>query len=415
MANLLPRGGPHFTEQVHELLAKVSDKRLAAASLALSKMFSGRMSLSTLFDGPRQEVLAPEEAADLRDLTAALPENSLSRDVLIRDRFASEPRMLAWLRQIEGHRPQALAVLTPDNREAADEAVGEARAMGYSLMPGERQIALKAPGTAEILDKQLGHITFGTGCDWDTVDQIAVTAGLNAFPALKSIFDSPLAAAIAGLFGPVRETRRFGQHWQCQVTLPPLSRTTSEHSWVFSSPDSADLALVAMVRELDPLLAETFPGSDGHILATAKLAPGHKMLEEESTTGLRLILSGPEEIRRATAKLAEKIARLHGGRAHWPKGLPARADLEAVLAACGAARLERAANLDLPSPPDAKIVPVARAIRGDIVRFEVVTYLRDLARSLSEAQQALGLVEDQVRSEAPNLTSHQNDTARAHG
>ncbi|WP_147303701.1 hypothetical protein [Parvularcula marina] len=415
MATHSPRGGPHFTASVHDRLAKVSDKRLAAVSLVLSKLFSGRMALSTLFDGPRQEVLSAEEEADLKDLEAALPEGAMIRDPLTRDRFGAEPRMLAFLRQLEGHRPQAMVVLSPEGDDAADEAVAEARAMGYLLVPGERMAALKPPSDVEILDKTTGEIRFGAGTDWEKLDEAAVTAGLCAFPKLAGLFDNPLAAARAGLFGPVRERRRSGHSWRVEATLPPLTTMPEELVFLFEAREPAERVLARLTREMAPLYAETFPASDGYILATARLVAHHGWLDKPEATGLRLFIGGPEPVRRAALKFAEGHARRAGGRKLWPQGLPPRADLEAILASCGAARLERATDLALPTPEGARVTPTLRAIRGEIEQIDVITYLRDLSRSLPEAQQTLGLIEDPVRPQSPDLTEESPDSVRAHG
>lgn len=414
MASLPTRGGPHFGAPVHVRLTHVGDKRLAAVSLQLSKIFSGRMALSTLFEGPRPDPMRPEAAADLADLENVLPLGTLSRDAILRDRFGAEPRMLAWLRQIEGRPPQALAVLCPMDERGADDAVNEARAVGYSLAPGERCLALKAPGGAHILDKQLGKVVFGAGSDWDSLDQAAVTAGLNALAGLAAIFESPLEAAELGVFSQVRIGRRFGHAWQVHATLPPLSRTTEALTWVFRQQEAADRALVSIARDLDPLIVESFPATDALIAAAAELAPAHKGFEDPEAVGVRLVSLGSADQNRATVRAAQKIARMHGGKPVWPQGGPAWGNVEAVMAACGATRLERPLHLGLPVPEGSHVMAAARAVRGRLSRFEVVTYIRDLADSVGEAQRTLGLPEDPP-PQSPNIADAAGPQTRALG
>lgn len=409
------QSGRRFGADAHERAKRIGDRRIAAVGELLSSLFSGRMALSTVYDGERADGLTKEEAADLDDLAAALPAGTVLRAPVERDRYAAEPRILAYIRQLEGARPQPLGVLAPASESAADEAVAEARAMGYALHPGPRHLALKVPARMEVTDKKEGRITLTAGVDWESFIGVATTAGLAPLGELQSYFESPIAAAEAGAFGPVRRSRRFGQGWSVQTSLPPASAGTLSVSWLFPGPDAAERAFRDIIRHLSPLHAHLFPALDGAVLAKAGLGPSRRGLEETGAMGLTCLFQGVEGVRDAAAKAAERIVRLAGGSRFWKKGPPDPAEVEAALVAAGGARLTRPRGAALPLPENALATTAATALRGEVQEQQILYYIRDLAGSVTEAQRCLGLPEDPP---APSSSPVRNETdapLHAHG
>lgn len=387
--------GLRFGATAHERLNAVPEKRLAAVSALFSDLFRERQALSTLFDDTRPHGLSKDQDADLHDLEAALPAGSLLRDTSERDRYSAEPRSLAFIRELEGARPQSLAVLSPANEEDAREAVSEARAMGYALIPGDRHLALKVPAQMDILDKTTGHVRFSAGVSWAQFDGTATTAGLAPCPALARHFTSPIDAAQAGLFGPVKKIQRFRQLWAVDVTLPPVISGMTEVEWLFEEPTAADHAFRDMVRQIGPLMTQTYPALDRAFGAAAGLNARKKAFQAEGAMILRCLFQGIDSIRYAMVKASDTIAKRMGGRTLHLKPL-STGDLEAVLTAAGGARLMRAEQESPLLPQEAKLIPCAQAIGEEMSRYEVIYYIRDLERSLTEAQQILGLPEDPV-------------------
>ena len=415
MAKGAYRSGRGFDHDAHHRLGAIGEKKLEAVSALLPNVVSNRSALSTVFDGERPDGAGKEVEADLKDLEAALPEDSLLRDPAECDRYGTEPRILSYMRQLEGVRPQALAVLAPEDEAAARDAVTEARALGFTLTPGPRQIGLKVPSKIDIIDKASGELRLTAGTDWDAFTAAAASAGLAPMTACRHVWVSPVAAAESGVFGPIRRSKRFGHLWSVDIALPPVDVAVSEKCWIFPDSEGAAHAIRDIARQLAPLYAETFPALDGAILAAAKLGEKHRLLREKGAVGLRCLAHGIEPVRKAVLKAADAIARRTGGQPHWKKGLPHGGDLDTLIAAAGATRLVRPETDLLPVPDGALVTSCATSIRGDLSRRQVIVYIRDLARSVPEAQQVLGLPEDPDELASPPLAAVQNGQIHANG
>jgi hypothetical protein len=396
-------GLKRFERDARMRLAALGERRIARASAFWQQVFSTRSVLSTVFDGPRVEVPQPAIDADLNDLAAVLPQDTVSRDPELRDQWADEPRAIAFIRQVEGHAPQPLACLAPPEDDLAVDAVSEARAMGFSIGQGERAVALKPAGPVRIHDRAGGGVTINTAHTYEELAAAADTAELGMVAPLADVYETPFEAAMAGIYGDAVLDRRFRRPWQLGITLPPAGFETVERVWAFADSAVAEAIFARVVRAYRPLFAETIPALDAALWAATGLWRGANRYRGLSGAALRVVFAGPRITRQVALMEASWGIERAGGVVRWRRPPPARADLDILCAAAGCARLSRPMTSGGAVPEGAIVAPKLVAVRGQARREQIVWYVRDLSRSIAQAQEVLDLPRDRA---PPDLGSH---------
>lgn len=405
--------GPAFEMTAHQRLYSFSAASLRHLSTTLRDIFGGQMALSTVSTGERRNEVTDEQQADFKDIAAALSHTTFSGDPVMRDQFACEPSMLAFIRQFEGHPPQPLAVISAETAAQISEAVSEIRAMGYSTLPGDRFLTLRAPAGIEI--KEDGNVTFGAGIMWRAFNAAISSAGLLDLTPLSALFDSPQSALQSGVFGPGATSRQSGYAWSSRTKLPPASSRVHVRHWLFSSPEAAENACRVLSRQLQPDFIETLSHPELRILSAAGKIPLVDSDVSQGMTGLRVVFITTDRIGKASMKDANDICQRHNGRIAKSFELIPRHDLETLLAASGAARFIRKPNAPYPLPANAITSRYLFSMRGELSECESVIYLRDLRESVKEAQRLMGLPPDAPSPLSSNTGVWNDDGLLAHG
>ena len=364
-------------------LSGIPAPALSRASGALAEAFGRTLLISTVHRGPRQDDTSEATKEDLDALAAALPPERLSRDEAARDAASPEPPMLAAIRQAEGAGPRLPAVLLPRTGEEAQTLLAEASAAGFEpgAAPPRREIGLRGAGAGAEADGDGARI--GPGTDWDTLAGVADARGLGLPVQATANRFSPMAAATTGLFGEAGIDWFRGEPMGARLPLPPAAVSATDRAW-FVADEAADEVLARLCATYEPLYAETVaPVEAATLHAAGLLGPAPK-----GRAILRLVLRGPRAVRAAAMRGADRTVRLAGGALCARGGLPGEAETLAVLAACGAARL------DLPgappeAPPAAITRPRTRWVRGRTLRDVQCWYPRDLSRSVDQANEVL--------------------------
>lgn len=370
-------------------LRPLGPARLERFGTWLASMFGRSALFSTVYDGPRPDPVATDLAADLQDLGRALGTATLARDPVDRDRAAGEPAVLAFIRQCEG-KPAAIAgVLRCADDASIDNALAEARALGFDFGgAGSRRLALLPPPAFEI-EAATGRLRLTPTVSHAQLETAVSATPIGLATAAQDLFATPFGAALAGLHGDGLIENRHGQPWAASVALPPGNWSAYDLTWAFRDAGRAAETLHDVVRTFQPLLVELIPGADAQGMAMAGLWRGHQRFDEGGAA-LRVMIAGAPMMRRVAMLEASWMVERRGGVVHHRGAVPDRDTLTALAVASGAARLEtRAVPAQLPA--GARIAPRLLALRGRTFVTQVMWYPRDLAHSLAEAAGLLGL------------------------
>lgn len=373
------------------LLGGLSSDAIPRMSRHLGELFAARMVLSTVYTGTREEQLPLELKGDLDILAKALPAGSLTYDQELRDAAALQPAMLRYVRQVEGRPPRLPAVLCPSKDADLNDLLQEAVAAGFTISPGERQIGLWLPGRPAVLDATQGRVRISAHTSWAMLTKVAHHHGLSISPGLPDRFMTPMMAASAGLFQNATVQKRFGHAWTSDIILPPNNVEMIERTWAFHDLAVAEAALRRVVRQYAPVYAETIPYLDTSAMAAGGLWPDSRRLRDRGAGALRVIFAGPKMTRRMAMVESSWSIERSGGVVHLRNALPPLAQLEALAAAAGSARIERPLDTGGALPESAISARKLVAIHGIIEERDVIWYVRDLTRSESEAREVMGL------------------------
>ncbi|WOI52009.1 hypothetical protein [Parvularcula sp. LCG005] len=397
------------------MVTSVDQRALSNVSRYLSGVFSSRMVLSTVYDGPRADDLDEAAQADLKDLEKALPIGTISRRGADRDWAEGRTRLESFIAQLEGKAPATALALTPRDRETMDEALSEVMAMGFSRTPGPRQIALIPPGTPAPVPDQPNSFSITSSTPWEALAIAAAEARLSLATGLPDLFATPMEAARAGTWRHMHFEGRPGAAAKALITLPPRSVGLMARSWVFRDRAVAEAMLERVVQRYEPFVAETVPAIDAGVLKAAGLWRAGMGPEDLDYAVLRLGFAGPRLTRRVALMEASWSIERAGGFVRHRGASPSRVLLDALAVAAGTARLEQAEPVDRPIPDGAIAASRLFAVNGDIQRRRVTWYVRDLARSIDEVQDLLAPAASRPVEWAPDPALQapvRSDTAR---
>ncbi len=366
------------------LLRTIRENALSRASRYLGAVFADAYPLSTVFFGERAVDTSPEVEADIRDLAAALPRDTISRDPVLGDCAWNEPYMVRAIRQVEGCSPAVPVTIQAPNQDVLKNALLEARAMGWRLGPHDRGFAVVPLPQTDVVEQQTGRLRITAGTSWGQLLSVAQRHGLSAQLGMPDRFVNPMQAAAAGLFRHVEMANVSDIHWGANFDLPPASCRCIERSWHFHDQSAAEAAFAHVVRTYSPQFCELLPTIDGGIAAAAGLMKRHRRFEAAGGAILRVVCAGPSLARTAALLDASWGIERRGGlcvhRGPWPD----RFFIEALAAASGTARIVREPGSG-EAPKVARVQNTPMAIRGQIVPQETIWYVRRLGDSVPEA------------------------------
>lgn len=374
-------------------------------SAYLGRVFKARMVISTVFKGPRDRAADPAFRRDVGALAEAVPGLEITQDPADLDLASGEPAPLSFIRQLEGHPPVVPAAMMLTGDDVDQEALREAEAMGFVVgpplpadlaspdkaRPAAPRLGLLPPPTVEVLDPKDGLVRFGAGTSWAQLASSTAPHGVSARLGLPEVYPRPIEAAAAGAFGAVDVETRQGSLWGAEVRLSPDLVGLSERTWVFHDLHVAEAVLERVVRIYRPHFAETIPAIDAGGLVAGQLWDRHKRFNSMAAGGLRVVFAGPKIARRAALIEASWGVERAGGVCHYRKPLAPRRVLDALAVAAGAARITRSPHHHGRTPEGAVSAPKVQALLGQIEHQQVLWYPRELAHSLEQAHDVLGL------------------------
>lgn len=386
---------------------------LEAAGAALRNLASVKTVFSTVFDGPRAPLVDADLAARLDLLDKALGPGVLHRDPLLCDCGSPEAHLLTTIRQLEGHAPYLAAVLTPKDDAHRDEILHEAKAAGVSVSNATGPVGLLPPTSVHAGAGIEGCLKIGACADLEQTVGALEAQRCSAAPLKILSGASPFAAA-AHLPGAT-VTRHDGVNWSVQAPLWPGSVGISMRTWAFTDLAKANDVFCEVARRHRPIAGWTISGLDALIATRAKLWRGHGRYSSAGSGGLFLAFVGPPLERRAAIAEAGWFIERRGGVCHWRQGAPAPALLDAVAVGIGAGRVT--------SPPQSDRTAVNVAGQqmtwtwqnGQLSKSENLWYIRELSRSLEEAQELMASAEDHPRRTMPEGSTFDLERSEAHG
>ena len=378
------------TPTIQETLSGLPEAAVPRASRALAAAFGRTLLISTLHRGPRLDDAEEATAQDLDALAEALPPGRLALDEASRDAASPEPAMLTAVRQAEGAAPRLPAVLRPRDEDEAQTLLSEASAAGFEpgAAPMRRPIGLLGDERdARVVDD--GRLRIGASTAWEDLLAAADAASLGLpQAALSGRYPRPIDAVTAGLFAEADVSWFRGEALGATLDLPSGAVGATDRSW-FVPPDAAEDALHDLRRTFDPLYAEVIGAVDAAMLGAAGLMGRPiKGRPAKGRAVVRVVLSGTRAVRAAAARGAEVAVRRRGGVLCRRGPAPSDAVTHALLAACGAARIDLPGEPAVP-PPAAILAPRTVVVRGRVRRGVQCWYPRDLSRSLDQAAELI--------------------------
>ena len=253
-----------------------------------------------------------------------------------------------------------------------------------------------------------GRVTMGRGTGWQQLEEAAGADRLAVPSALADMFETPAAAAEAGMLQVTRTDRADGITTGYEIILPPAGTRWHDATWLFKDQAKAEQVFRHVCRHHQPLIAELVPDTDLKIGDLAGIDPLRKRpLTGNNYTALRLVFQAPPLSARLAAFAVSWPIEARGG-VLWRKGPLMQTSTKSglllqqgladvtVLCETGFAKLDQArrtlGHALLQAVHDTAILPNpkplishrVRMVGGKVTLASSVIYLRDFENPLSQ-------------------------------